>query len=114
MEHPELDVTSKLEEQTLDQSSSSGSKVKEEDDVISLLESIANRNKPYFEERWPSDCRKWRDKNPMEKFSVFTKSLFIITLILILIYSAIRGEDSVFYFSLHGDRNRQAKVIRIH
>ena len=76
---------------------------KEEDDMFSLLGSLANNNKPYFEERWPSDGKKWKTKTPMEKFSTVVKLLCVITLIFLCIYVLIRGKDSLFYYMYAGE-----------
>ena len=75
----------------------------DEDDMFSLLGSLTNSNKPYFEERWPSDGKKWKTKTPMEKFSTVVKLLCVITLIFLCIYVLIRGKDSLFYYMYAGE-----------
>ncbi len=76
---------------------------KNEDDMITLLGSLVNRNKPYFEERWPSDGKKWREKTPMEKFSAAVKLICILLFALIVVSVVIAGENSVLYYYFNGN-----------
>ena len=80
-------------------SKSETEKVRDEDDVKTLLESLTNRNKPYFEERWPTDGKKWSAKTPMEKFSTTVKLICILTLALVVLHVVVAGENSIFYYT---------------
>ena len=90
------------EDQERDHSAPDTGKDKEKDDEITLLENLTDRNKPYFEERWPADGKKWRARTSMEKFSVIVKLICIITLALLFLYILIAGENAVFYYSFSG------------
>ena len=61
-----------------------------------------NSNKPYFEERWPMDCEKWKDKTPEDKFKTAAKVLFLIAFAAIVLQAVITGKDSVWYYCLNG------------
>ena len=88
------------ENQEGNQSAPDGNKGK--DDEITLLESLTNRNKPYFEERWPADGKKWSARTSMEKFPVIVKLICVITLVVLFLYIFIEGENAIFYYSLTG------------
>ena len=74
-----------------------------EDNVITLLGSLADRKKPYFEERWPSNGKRWRDKTPMEKFSAAVKIICISVLVLIVAQGLAAGENSIWYYCFNGE-----------
>lgn len=42
-------------------------------DYYFLVISIVNKKKPYFEERWPEDSVRWKDRTPEEKFTLFLR-----------------------------------------
>ena len=77
--------------------------VDNEDDVITLLGSLTDRKKPYFEERWPSDGKRWREKNPMEKFSAAVKIICISFLALIVVQGLAVGKNSIWYYCFNGE-----------
>ena len=93
----------KAENQEPDQSARDRNEDKKEDEEITLLESFTDRNKPYFEERWPSDGKRWRAKTPMEKYSTAVKLISVIILALLFLYTFIAGKNSVFYYSFTGN-----------
>lgn len=74
-----------------------------DDDMLTLLKQLANNDKYAFEERWPSDGRKWRDKTPMEKFATTVKLICIAVLALIALYVILAGEKSLFYYCFNGE-----------
>jgi len=76
---------------------------KAESDVVALFGKLANREKFDFENRWPSDGKKWKDKTPMEKFSTAVKLICITALVLIAVRVAFAGKDSILYYSFHGE-----------
>ena len=86
---------------------------KSEDDVVSLLKKLANNEKYEFEERWPSDGKSWREKNPMEKFSTAVKLICIGVIALIILDVVIGGENSVFYYSLSGEWSNGVNLYSI-
>ena len=86
---------------------------KDEDDVLTLLESLTNENDPDFKERWPSDGKKWSAKTPLEKFSTVVKLTCIISLVLVFINVAVAGKDSIFYYSFSGEWNSGINLYSI-
>ena len=86
---------------------------KAEDDVIVLLRRMANRDKYEFEKRWPSDGKKWKDKTPMEKFSIAVKLICITVFILIAVRVAVAGKDSILYYSFNGEWNSGINLYSI-
>ena len=86
---------------------------KAEDDVIVLLRRMADRDKYEFEKRWPSDGKKWKDKTPMEKFSIAVKLICITVFILIAVRVAVAGKDSILYYSFNGEWNSGINLYSI-
>ena len=74
------------------------------EDLFREFSKFLNRNKPSFEDRWPKDSKKWKDKTPDEKFSVLIRYIFFVVMVLVFIYAAIVGERSFLYYCLHGQR----------
>ena len=73
-----------------------------DDDVLGMLGSLINKRKPYFEQRWPEDCVRWKDKTTSEKFSVALKYALIFTLTAIFLHALASGEGSIWYYCLNG------------
>ena len=73
-----------------------------DDDVFGMLGSLINKKKPYFEQRWPEDCIKWKDKTTSEKFTVALKYFMILALSAIFIHALTSGEGSIWYYCLNG------------
>ena len=71
----------------------------EKDDETTLVGNLSDRKRPYFDERWPADGKRWRDKTPMEKFSSSVKLICIIILTLITLYIVLAKENSIFYYN---------------
>ncbi|MBP5161748.1 MAG: mechanosensitive ion channel family protein, partial [Spirochaetales bacterium] len=73
------------------------------DDMIAMLDNLFQKKKPYFEERWPRDLRKWKDCNPEERFAKIAKAIIIFAMASIVILAIIAGEHSVWYYCLSGN-----------
>lgn len=71
--------------------------------MVSTLGEILSRKKPFFEERWPKDCKKWKDKTAEEKFPILTKIFLIIAVAEIVIHSWVVGTDSIWYYCFNGE-----------
>ena len=84
-----------------------------EGEVFALLGKLANREKFDFKTRWPSDGKKWKDKTPMEKFSVAVKLIFITVLVLLLVRVAVAGKDSILYYGLTSEWNTGVNLYTI-
>ena len=67
-----------------------------EEEVMAVFGSIINRKKPYFEERWPNDVIRWRNKEPGDKFSFLLKMILTITFSAIIIHAFLVKENSVW------------------
>jgi len=84
-----------------------------DDDVLVMLNSIVNKKKPYFEERWPEDSIRWKDRTPDEKFIVFLKVTTIVVLIALILQAMISGENSVWYYCISGEWNSGINLYSI-
>jgi small conductance mechanosensitive channel len=84
-----------------------------DDDVLVMLNSIVNKKKPYFEERWPEDSIRWKDRTPYEKFMVFLKVTTIFALFALLLHALISGENSVWYYCISGEWNSGINLYSI-
>ena len=73
-----------------------------DDDVIGMLSSLINKRKPYFEQRWPEDSIRWKDKTTDEKFSASMKYILILTLTVIFVHVLTAGEGSLWYYCFSG------------
>ncbi len=73
------------------------------DDIIAMLDTLFSKKKPYFEERWPRDLRKWKDCTPEERFSKVSKAIIIVAMASIVILAILAGEHSVWYYCLSGN-----------
>ena len=79
-------------------------KVKEvKKDVRLLFGDVLRTKKPFFEERWANDCRKWKEKTVQEKFPIIVRSVLFVALLAITIHYMVSGGDSIWYYCLHGE-----------
>ncbi len=74
---------------------------------------VLQRKKPYFEDRWPQDCRKWRAKSPTEKFAVASRYVIIIALILILLHSETSNISYIWNYCVRGEWDRTINLYSI-
>ena len=86
---------------------------KDDDNMFLQLSKLANNEKYGFEERWPSDGKSWKQKNPMEKFSAVVKLVCIGIIALIILNVVIGRENSVFYYSFSGEWNSGVNLYSI-
>ena len=77
-----------------------------DDDVIAMLSSFINKNKPYFEQRWPDDSIRWKDKTSDEKFKSAFRIMVILLVVALFAYALVAGENSVWYYCFHGEWER--------
>lgn len=81
-----------------------GSKVEEvKKDVRLLFGDVLRTKKPFFEERWSNDCKKWKEKTVPEKFPIIVRSVLLVALLAITIHYMVSGDDSIWYYCLHGE-----------
>jgi|GEM_PF-7057767 len=73
------------------------------DDVVSMLDKLLYKQKPYFEERWPDDCKKWKDKTEEEKFSKLSKIALLFIMVVEIIHTLMAKEQSVWYYCMKGN-----------
>ena len=71
--------------------------------VVSTLGELLSKKKPFFEDRWPNDCKKWKDKSAEEKFPILTKIFLIIAVVEIAIHAWVVGSDSIWYYCFNGE-----------
>jgi len=75
---------------------------RKDDDVFAMLGSLINKKKPYFEQRWPEDCVRWKDKTTSAKFNVTIRCIMVLALTAIFVHALLSGEGSVWYYCLNG------------
>jgi small conductance mechanosensitive channel len=81
-----------------------GSKVEEvKKDVRLLFGDVLRTKKPFFEERWSNDCKKWKEKTVPEKFPIIVRSVLFVALLAITIHYMVSGDDSIWYYCIHGE-----------
>ena len=76
-----------------------------EEEVMAVFGSIMNRKKPYFDERWPNDVIRWKDKTSGDKFLFLLKMILTITFAAIFINTLFARENSLWYYVLDGEWN---------
>jgi len=74
-----------------------------DEDVLARFGSLMNRSKPYFEERWPGDSIRWKEKTEDDKFKTAAKVLIIAAFFAIFVQAVLAGNTSVWYYSLNGN-----------
>ena len=72
------------------------------EDKLAMLGRLIHKEKPYFEDRWPRDSKKWRDKTPAEKFSSTANYVVLVALLFIFFDAKFSGEQSVWYYCITG------------
>ena len=73
-----------------------------DDDILTMLGRLINKKKPYFEQRWPEDCVRWKDKTTDDKFRTSLKYILILALTAIFVHALTAGEGSVWYYCFNG------------
>ena len=76
--------------------------VRDEADMLSILRRLVGRNKPFFEDRWPKDCKKWSSRTSSEKFSSIATKGMLVALAFIFLHAWIAGPKSVWYYCVTG------------
>ncbi|MBO6049675.1 MAG: mechanosensitive ion channel family protein [Spirochaetales bacterium] len=71
--------------------------------MVLTLGEILSKKKPFFEERWPNDCKKWKDKSAEEKFPILTKIFLLFAVAEIAGYAWLVGSDSIWYYCFNGE-----------
>lgn len=90
------------EQETEQETEETANKSHHDGDVISMLGRMINKQKPYFEDRWPNEIRKWKDRTPEEKFSSASQYMVLYALLLIFIIAKVTGERSIWYYCITG------------
>ncbi len=73
------------------------------DDVVAMLDKLLYKKKPYFEERWPDDCKKWEDKTEEEKFSKLSKIIVLFIMVVEVFHTLFAKESSLWYYCMKGN-----------
>jgi len=71
-------------------------------EFLSTLGHLLEKKKPYFEDRWPRDSKKWRDRTPEEKYSTVSQYLVVLALFGIYLHSRLSGTRSIWYYCVTG------------
>ena len=101
------------ENKELENSDSNINNDKAGNNVFTLLGGLVDNKKYGFDERWPSDGKKWKDKTQMEKFSTTVKLICVIVLVLIAAYVVIAGKNSIFYYCFYGEWSNSVNLYSI-
>ena len=80
-------------------------------EVLAVLSEIANKNKPYFEERWAKDSTRWKEKSSSEKFSTIFVVVCFFAILSIILQAFLMKENSVWFYCLSGEWD---KGINLH
>ena len=72
-------------------------------DVKLLFADVLRARKPFFEERWAKDCRKWKDKTAQEKFTIILRNVLLLALLAITVHYYVSGDDSIWYYCFNGE-----------
>lgn len=75
---------------------------RDEADMLSILRKLVGRTKPFFEDRWPKDCKKWNSRTSSEKYSSIATKGILAALALIFLHAWIAGPRSVWYYCVTG------------
>ncbi len=82
-----------------------GDPLNRREEIFTRLGDFLYIDKPYFEERWPDESKKWSDKTPEEKYRVVSRAVFILFMLALLIQPLTVGENSMLAISLRGEWN---------
>ena len=77
-------------------------KIKEEAIGLTAIGRLFNKDKPYFDERWPQDSKKWKDRTSEEKFASVSKLMLLAVLLFVFIHAKLEGSQSVWYYCING------------
>ncbi len=77
-------------------------KIKEEAIGLTTIGRLFNKDKPYFNERWPQDSKKWRDRTSEDKFASVSKLMLLAVLLFVFIHARAEGSQSVWYYCING------------
>jgi small conductance mechanosensitive channel len=77
-------------------------KIKQEALVLSAIGRLFHKDKPYFDERWPQDSKKWKDRTSGEKFASGSKVMLLAVLLFVFIHAKLEGTQSVWYYCITG------------
>lgn len=80
-------------------------------EMLAVLSGIADKNKPYFDERWAKDSTKWKDKTAYQKFSYTFVLVCFVAILFIVLQALIMKGDSVWYYCFSGEWD---KGINLH
>ena len=75
---------------------------RDEADMLSILKKLVGRTKPFFEDRWPKDCKKWSSRTSSEKYSSIANKGILAALAFIFLQALIAGPKSVWYYCVTG------------
>jgi small conductance mechanosensitive channel len=77
-------------------------KIKQEALVLSAIGKLFHTDNKYFDERWPQDSKKWKDRTSAEKFGSVSKLMLLAVLLFVFIHAKLEGSQSVWYYCING------------
>ncbi len=78
------------------------SKARRDKDILSMLGHMFEKKKPYFEDRWPNDSKKWKARTAAEKFTSASEYLVLAALLFIYLHAKLAGSRSIWYYCVAG------------
>ena len=78
-------------------------RIRTDQEVIAVFDRLMNRKKPYFEERWPNDVVRWKEKSPSDKFAFMLKATLLFAFAAIYVNALVAKEESLWYYVLSGE-----------
>ena len=73
------------------------------DAIGSSFSSLMDSKKPYFEERWPGDGKRWSEKTPNEKFALARQWTIVLAFAAIVLYVILAGDRTFWDYCLNGE-----------
>lgn len=69
-------------------------------DAFVSFERMLNKKKPFFEERWPAETTRWRDKTNKEKFSTIFRLILGAAFAALFINAMVAGQSFFWHYIL--------------
>ncbi len=71
-------------------------------DLLAMFGQLFEKKKPYFEDRWPNDSKKWKDRTAGEKFTATSEYLILAVLLFVYLHAKLAGSSSIWYYCVTG------------
>ena len=110
----QMNHTSEEKAEEVEEKEKKENKEKTHEDVVkTALDEFLDRKKPDFEERWPDDCKRWRDKTANEKYLFCLKILLIVSLCVVITNAVLAGNNSIWFYIFTTSWNKGINLYSI-